>query len=166
MATGTVIPAIERCKTCINDKRSFVLHGGAGSGKTETLKELLVYINQSNPKAKVMCITHTNVAVNEILSRTGNAFPVSTIHSFLNSLIKDYKKNIHTVIGELFYIPEFVTSEKTDEISDKDYKKNEYERYKNLYEKYADRYYQMTRQSVDKVKGKREYDKNPMITSY
>ena len=87
MATGTVIPAIERCKTCINDKRSFVLHGGAGSGKTETLKELLVYINQSNPKAKVMCITHTNVAVNEILSRTGNAFPVSTIHSFLNSLI-------------------------------------------------------------------------------
>ena len=163
MATGTVIPAIERCKTCINDKRSFVLHGGAGSGKTETLKELLVYINQSNPKAKVMCITHTNVAVNEILSRTGNAFPVSTIHSFLNSLIKDYKKNIHTVIGELFYIPEFVTSEKTDEISDKDYKKNEYERYKNLYEKYADRYYQMTRQSVDKVKGKREYDKNPMM---
>lgn len=52
----------------------------------------------------------------------------------------------------MFYIPEFVTSEKTDEISDKDYKKNEYERYKNLYEKYADRYYQMTRQSVDKVK--------------
>ena len=63
----------------------------------------------------------------------------------------------------MFYIPEFVTSEKTDEISDKDYKKNEYERYKNLYEKYADRYYQMTRQSVDKVKGKREYDKNPMM---
>ncbi len=41
MATETVIPAKERCKTCINDKRSFVLHGGAGSGKTETLKRIV-----------------------------------------------------------------------------------------------------------------------------
>ena len=116
MATKSVNTAIEDCKSCIDNKKSFVLQGGAGSGKTETLKELLIYINQTNPKAKVMCITHTNVAVNEILSRTGNAFPVSTIHSFLNSLIKDYKKNIHTVIGELFYIPEFITLEKAETI--------------------------------------------------
>lgn len=161
MATEAVITAMEQCKNCINEKRSFVLQGGAGSGKTEALKELLVYINQTNHKAKVMCITHTNVAVNEILSRTGNAFPVSTIHSFLNSLIKDYKKNIHTVIGELFYIPQFIPAVKTEEMSDKDFKKNEHERYKVLYEKYADRRYQMTHQSVDKATGKREYDKNP-----
>ena len=135
MATDSVITVIDQCKKCIDEKRSFVLQGGAGSGKTESLKELLIYINQTNPKAKVMCITHTNVAVNEILSRTGNAFPVSTIHSFLNSLIKDYKKNIHTVIGELFFIPEFVSTEKTEEISEKDYKKNEHERYKKAYEK-------------------------------
>ena len=108
-----------------------------------------------------MCITHTNVAVNEIQSRTGNAFPVSTIHSFLNSLIKDYKKNIHTVIGELFLIPEFVASEKNEDISDKEYKKNEHERYKKLYEKYADKHYQMTRESAPKVTGKRDYDKDP-----
>lgn len=112
MATETTITAVDQCKKCIDNKRSFVLQGGAGSGKTESLKELLIYISQTNPKAKAMCITHTNVAVNEIQSRTGNAFPVSTIHSFLNSLIKDYKKNIHTVIGELFLIPEFVASEK------------------------------------------------------
>ena len=73
MATDSVITAIDQCKKCIDEKRSFVLQGGAGSGKTESLKELLIYINQTNPKAKVMCITHTNVAVNEILSRTGNA---------------------------------------------------------------------------------------------
>lgn len=163
MATEAVITAMDQCKNCINDKKSFVLQGGAGSGKTEALKQLLVYINQTKPKARVMCITHTNVAVNEILSRTGNTFPVSTIHSFLNSLIKEYKKNIHTVIGELFYIPEFISAEKADEISDKYYKKKEYERYKSLYEKYADRYYQMTHQSVDKVTGKREYDKTPEV---
>ena len=161
MATNPIINAIEQCKKCIDKKRSFVLQGGAGSGKTESLKELLIYINQTNPKAKVMCITHTNVAVNEILSRTGNAFPVSTIHSFLNSLIKDYKKNIHTVIGELFYIPEFIANKKAEEISEKDYKKNEHERYKKLYEKYADKHYQMTRESVAKVVGKRDYDKDP-----
>ena len=161
MATDSVITAINQCKKCIDEKRSFVLQGGAGSGKTESLKELLIYINQINPKAKVMCITHTNVAVNEILSRTGNAFPVSTIHSFLNSLIKDYKKNIHTVIGELFFIPEFVVAEKTEEVSEKDYKKNEHDRYKKSYEKYADKHYQMTRESVAKVVGKRDYDKDP-----
>lgn len=161
MATNSVITAIEQCKKCIDDKKSFVLQGGAGSGKTESLKELLIYINQTNLKAKVMCITHTNVAANEILSRTGNAFPVSTIHSFLNSLIKDYKKNIHTVIGELFYIPPFVPTEKTDDISEKDYKKNEHERYKSSYEKYADKLYQITHKTVDKVAGKREYDKDP-----
>ena len=161
MATDSVITAIDQCKKCIDEKRSFVLQGGAGSGKTESLKELLIYINQTNPKAKVMCITHTNVAVNEIRSRTGNAFPVSTIHSFLNSLIKDYKKNIHTVIGELFFIPEFVTTEKTEDVSDTDFKKNEHERYKKAYEKYADKHYQTTRESVAKVAGKRDYDKDP-----
>ena len=161
MAAETIITAVEQCKKCIDNKTSFVLQGGAGSGKTESLKELLIYISQTNPKAKVMCITHTNVAVNEIQSRTGNAFPVSTIHSFLNSLIKDYKKNIHTVIGELFLIPEFVASEKNEDISDKEYKKNEHERYKKLYEKYADKHYQMTRESAPKVTGKRDYDKDP-----
>ena len=160
MATETTIAAVEQCKKCIDNKRSFVLQGGAGSGKTESLKELLIYISQTNPKAKVMCITHTNVAVNEIQSRTGNAFPVSTIHSFLNGLIKDYKKNIHTVIGELFLIPEFVASEKNEDISDKEYKKYEHERYKQLYEKYADKLYQITRESAPKVTGKRDYDKD------
>lgn len=161
MATDSVITAIDQCKKCIDERRSFVLQGGAGSGKTESLKELLIYINQTNPKAKVMCITHTNVAVNEILSRTGNAFPVSTIHSFLNSLIKDYKKNIHTVIGDLFCIPEFVAAEKTEDVSDKDYKKNEHERYKKAYERYAEKHYQTTSESVAKVTGKRDYDKDP-----
>lgn len=161
MATDSLIKAIDQCKQCIDEKISFVLQGGAGSGKTESLKELLIYINQTNPKAKVMCITHTNVAVNEILSRTGNAFPVSTIHSFLNGLIKDYKKNIYTVIGELFFIPEFVATEKTENVSDKDYKKNEYDRYKKMYEKYADKHYQLTHESVEKIVGKKDYDNNP-----
>ena len=33
MATESVITAIDQCKKCIDEKRSFVLQGGAGSGK-------------------------------------------------------------------------------------------------------------------------------------
>lgn len=163
MATNQVITAMEQCQKCIDENKSFVLQGGAGSGKTESLKKLLIYINQTKPKAKVMCITHTNVAVNEILSRTGNVFPVSTIHSFLNSLVKDYKKNIYTVIGDLFYIPKFIPGDMSADISEKEYKKNEHEKYKKLYEKYAYKLYQTTQQTVEKAVGKREYDKNPVI---
>ena len=161
MAANPVVKAIDQCRDCIDAKKSFVIQGGAGIGKTESLKELLIHINRTNTKARVMCITHTNVAVNEILSRTENSYPVSTIHSFLNNLIKDYKKNIYSVIGELFYIPHFVQAEKTDDISEKDYKKSEHKRYKNTYEKYADKLYQLTHQTVDRAAGKREYDKNP-----
>ena len=39
MATETTITAVDQCKKCIDNKRSFVLQGGAGSGKTESLKE-------------------------------------------------------------------------------------------------------------------------------
>lgn len=111
-------------------KTSFVLQGGAGSGKTESLKELLLYLKNSNPTARVVCITRTNVAANEILSRIGDIYSVSTIHSFLNDIIKNYKKNIHSVIGELFYIPTFIRKEKTDDVSDTEYQKSEHENYK------------------------------------
>lgn len=161
MAAEKVIEPIDQCKKCIEEKKSFVLQGGAGSGKTELLKNLLLFINQTNSNAKVMCITHTNVAVDEILSRTGNAFPVSTIHSFLNGLIKDYKKNIYKVIGKLFYLPLKTSVARTEDMSNDDYKKMEYDRYKSIYEKYADMYYSLFRETVEKVKGKREYDKNP-----
>ena len=43
MVTKT-INAMNRCKKCIDSQKSFVLQGGAGSGKTESLKELLPYI--------------------------------------------------------------------------------------------------------------------------
>ena len=51
MATETTIAAVEQCKKCIDNKSIFVLQGGAGRGKTESLKELLIYSSQTNPKA-------------------------------------------------------------------------------------------------------------------
>jgi len=153
--------ALDLCKKSIDLHRSFVLQGGAGSGKTESLKELLVYIKQTKPKAKVVCITHTNAAVEEIVNRVGDSYCVSTIHSFLYSLIGDYKRNIKSVISELFIVHLIIRGVKAKEVSEAEYRKEEYEKYKNTYSNYASKLYSICKENCDKAIGKREYDKNP-----
>lgn len=155
--------ALDLCKECIDSHRSFVLQGGAGSGKTESLKELLLYIKQSQPQARVACITHTNAAVAEIVSRVGDRYPISTIHSFLYGLIGDYKKNIKAVISELFFVPLMIRAEQVEGISEADYKKAEHEKYKKVYGKYASKLYSICKENCEKTTGKREYDKNPAM---
>lgn len=155
--------ALDLCKECIDSRRSFVLQGGAGSGKTESLKELLLYIKQSQPQARVVCITHTNAAVAEIVSRVGDRYPISTIHSFLYGLIGDYKKNIKAVISELFFVPLMIRADQAEDISEADYKRAEHEKYKKVYSKYASKLYSICKENCEKVTGKREYDKNPAM---
>lgn len=155
--------ALDLCKECIDAHRSFVLQGGAGSGKTESLKELLLYIKQSQPQARVACITHTNAAVAEIVSRVGDRYPISTIHSFLYGLIGDYKKNIKAVISALFFVPLMIRADHTEGISEADYKKAEHEKYKKVYSKYASKLYSICKENCEKVTGKREYDKDPAM---
>ena len=155
--------ALDLCKECIDSHRSFALQGGAGSGKTESLKDLLLYIKQSQPQARVVCITHTNAAVAEIVSRVGDRYPIRTIHSFLYGLIGDYKKNIKAVISELFFVPLMIRADQTEDISEADYKKAEHEKYKKVYSKYASKLYSICKENCEKVTGKREYDKNPAM---
>ncbi|MEG1669286.1 UvrD-helicase domain-containing protein, partial [Chryseobacterium sp.] len=162
MVTETIkLVPVESCKRYIDQNVNFVLQGGAGSGKTETLKELLLYIKVTKPKARVVCITHTNVAVDEIAGRVGDGFIISTIHSFLNNLIKDYKKNIKTVIPSIFKLQEMSDSVKTKDQTDGEFKKAVHDKYKKIYEKYASLLFDLKNETVSKVAGKREYDKNP-----
>ena len=149
--------AIDTCKEHITSHKSFVLRGGAGSGKTESLKELLLYIKQSQPQARVACITHTNAAVAEIVSRVGDRYPISTIHSFLYGLIGDYKKNIKAVISELFFVPLMIRAEQVEGISEADYKKAEHEKYKKVYGKYASKLYSICKENCEKVTGKNTF---------
>lgn len=153
---------LNRIKQCIGDKKCFVLQGGAGSGKTETLKNVLEYISENYPNKKVACITHTNLAANEIKLRVGDKYTISTIHSFLNSIIKDYKKNIFQCIFELFKVEkidrneiEFYGGDETKQ------KKQEHEKYKKVYEKYAKKLFTVTHERIDKPEGKRIYDADP-----
>lgn len=87
--------AIEQIKQHIQDNKNFLLSGGAGSGKTYTLIQVLDYVFEQNKSAKVACITYTNVAVNEIKkSNPYSNLMVSTIHEFLWSQIKNYQKDL------------------------------------------------------------------------
>jgi len=94
--------AIEQIKKAIADKENFLLSGGAGSGKTYTLMQTLEEIYKDSIHAKVACITYTNVAAKEILSRSPYAnLTVATIHDFLWGFIKSFQKNIKLSIVHL-----------------------------------------------------------------
>ncbi|MCF2218226.1 UvrD-helicase domain-containing protein [Chryseobacterium sp. PS-8] len=165
------IRPIEQIKQIIDDNQNsekefnnFVLQGGAGSGKTESLKQILEYITQNYPDKKGVCITLTNVAVEEVRGRVGenNNFIVCTIHSFLNDLIKDYKKNIHEVIFEIFKVEKIVRDEILIGEDEREYKKKEHEKYKKTYGSYSGKLFTTTGEKLSKVTGKRDYDNDPL----
>lgn len=155
------IMVVEKINDCISNNQNFVLQGGAGSGKTETLKQVLEHISKKYPEKKVVCITHTNLAVDEIVSRVGNEYTISTIHSFLSSFIKNYKRNIHQVIFEIFKIEKVERKDIAEYGDEREQKAKEHKNYKKIYEKYANKLYTVKGEGVAKFIGKREYDKNP-----
>jgi DNA helicase-2/ATP-dependent DNA helicase PcrA len=104
-----ISPAEEASVECLNKvyaameaKRNFLVEAGAGAGKTYTLIKALKYQieKQGNTylrvNKKIACITYTNVAKEEIKSRTDNHHVVyaETIHAFGWELIKDFQKAI------------------------------------------------------------------------
>ncbi|NWO02084.1 MAG: ATP-dependent helicase [Idiomarinaceae bacterium] len=82
--------------------RHFVMVAGAGSGKTTSLVKALAQIELTQGRAlrkngqQIACITYTEVAEKEIRGDVGNdeLFHVSTIHSFLWTLIKPFQNNL------------------------------------------------------------------------
>ena len=82
--------------------RHFVMVAGAGSGKTTSLVKALAQIERTQGASlrrngqQVACITYTEVAVEEIRRDVGNdeLFHVSTIHSFLWTVIKPFQNNL------------------------------------------------------------------------
>lgn len=97
MAELKLTPPLKKIAQHIESKANFVLDGGAGSGKTRTLIDVLDLIYSKNNRNKVACITFTNVAADEIKDRVTNKdinLRASTIHDFLWDLIKNYQKNL------------------------------------------------------------------------
>lgn len=90
---------VDQISDCILNKESFILDAGAGSGKTWTLVQALNYVIENktqelkNNGQRVVCITYTNVAKDEIIERTehNELIHVSTIHDFLWDCIKRFQ---------------------------------------------------------------------------
>lgn len=102
MKLGDNMTAFEQISQYLNEHKSFVLEAGAGSGKTYTLIQTLNYLIQNKGEEfkkinqKIVCITYTNVAKNEIIDRIehNELVIVSTIHEFLWGSIKQYQKQL------------------------------------------------------------------------
>ena len=101
--------AFDQISQYIEDRKSFVLEAGAGSGKTYALIQTLNYLIQHKREdlklanQKIVCITYTNVAKNEIIDRIENneLVLVSTIHEFLWNSIKQYQKQLKIELCKL-----------------------------------------------------------------
>lgn len=86
----------------IDVKKNIIFNSGAGSGKTYALIQCLKYIinkysnNLKYHNQRIICITYTNVAANEVKKRLGNSSTVlvSTIHERIWDLIGNYKKEL------------------------------------------------------------------------
>src|SRR5919106_3468039 len=64
---------------------------GPGSGKTRTLTVKARYIRRLYPDARILCVTHTRKAADEMRARIGrheNTIQVSTIHSLCYRILK------------------------------------------------------------------------------
>jgi DNA helicase-2/ATP-dependent DNA helicase PcrA len=106
-AAGRV--ALGRMFACLDEGRSFRLEAGAGAGKTYSLdKALRLLIDGKAPdllrrRQQVGCITYTNVAKDEIISRI-QAHPAvrpETVHGFCWSLLQDFQSTLRTLVPHL-----------------------------------------------------------------
>lgn len=101
----------------IHNGENFLLSGGAGSGKTYSLVQVIKQVIVENPTKKIACMTYTNAAVKEIEERVNHKnLNVTTIHEFLWDNVKRYQKEIKKALIESINDPnssKFTTTETT-----------------------------------------------------
>ncbi len=106
--------ALAKIRECLAEGKSFLLEAGAGAGKTYSLIETLKHLIKErgnelvNNHQQIACITYTNVAADEITSRTDShpAIRSSTIHHFCWSLIQDFQPYLREKLPEIDRWPE------------------------------------------------------------
>lgn len=148
MATRKLEKEVLDAIKCVKNGKNFILEGGAGSGKTYSLISLINALTEQLPGIRIVCITYTNNAVAEILSRIENKnLWVSTIHEFIWNLIKRYQNEIKDILFELINDEE-KTFKKPKEFEENFIDKDFFGR---LYVDY-DEYYSMTPNKENRVK--------------
>ncbi|QIC07176.1 ATP-dependent helicase [Brevibacillus sp. 7WMA2] len=117
----------------IDKNESIIFNSGAGAGKTYALIESIRYVINKYERTlrkhnqKIICITYTNVATEEVKERLGNTdlVLISTIHERIWDLIKDYKK-------ELVQIHKEKLKEEVNNLEDNLEKDKKYGNYREL----------------------------------
>jgi len=95
-------PEVQSILQTIDEGHHFLLSGGAGSGKTYSLVQVIKQVISEKPFAKVACMTYTNAAVKEIEDRVNHHnLTVSTIHDFLWDNIKHFQKELKLCLVDL-----------------------------------------------------------------
>jgi DNA helicase-2/ATP-dependent DNA helicase PcrA len=126
-------PEVREIFDHIDNGKNFLLSGGAGSGKTYSLVQVIKQAIAENPSSQIACMTYTNAAVKEIESRVNSKFlSVSTIHEFLWNNIKPYQRELRSSLIELMNDANTKEIKSLDEITDTDYfinKKIQYKEY-------------------------------------
>lgn len=99
--------ALDRLYRCIDEEKSFLLEAGAGAGKTYSLiSALRRLITQRGTHLirnhqQIACITFTNVAKDEIDSRTDRhgAIRSDTVHGFCWSVLRNFQPHLRSVLS-------------------------------------------------------------------
>lgn len=93
---------VEAIVHLIEEGKNFLLSGGAGSGKTYSLVQVIREVISMHPSYKIACMTYTNASVHEIERRVDHSnLNVSTIHDFLWDNIKNFQKELKATLIEL-----------------------------------------------------------------
>lgn len=101
--------ALEQMNACLNEGKSFRLEAGAGAGKTYSLVKALQYLIERNKRTlprrnqQIACITFTNVAKDEIQSRTDRSPLIycDTNHAFCWQLIQGFQKQLRELVAAI-----------------------------------------------------------------
>ncbi len=107
MAQRELEPEVIKIFEHIDNGKNFLLSGGAGSGKTYSLVQVIKEIIDKEPTVTIACMTYTNAAVKEIEERVNHHhLQVSTIHDFLWDNIKFFQKELKMSLVDLMNNPE------------------------------------------------------------
>ena len=93
---------VEKIIEHIEKGDNFLLSGGAGSGKTYSLVQVIREVITRHPSSKIACMTYTNASVHEIERRVDHSnLNVSTIHDFLWDNIKNFQRELKATLIEM-----------------------------------------------------------------
>ena len=100
MASGECSEALE----LISQGKDFRIIGGAGSGKTELMKDIIAALLSRDARCRIACISYTNAAVDNLNARLPSGVDVSTIHSFASKQIFRFRASLKECLKEIFQL--------------------------------------------------------------